>query len=107
MRHGTLPGRAPLAGNHHTGKRASKQLLQARQAGLQERKNVGQKMSFRPSWAAKGMPTVVPGPKKSPRAPAGTRSRLALVMGVAWVQAGLRQKAVALLRSLTRVGRAE
>src|SRR6266568_7494269 len=29
MRHGTLPGRAPLAGNHHTGKRAPKQLLQA------------------------------------------------------------------------------
>ena len=28
----------------------------------------------RPSCAAKGIPTVVPGPKKSPSAPAGTRN---------------------------------
>src|SRR6266849_2880705 len=66
-----------------------------------------QNVSLTPSWAAKGMPTVVPGPKKSPRAPAGTRSWLALMTGVVWVQAGFKQKAVALLRSLTRVGRAE
>src|SRR6266487_4591602 len=107
MRHGTLLGRAPLAGNHHTGKRAPKQLLQALQAGPQERKNVGQKMSLRPSWAAKGMPTVVPRPKKSPRAPAGARNRLRLVMGRVCVQAGSRQKAVAFERLLTGVGRAE
>ncbi len=32
-----------------------------------------QNVSRTPTCAAKGMPTVVPGPKKSPSAPAGTR----------------------------------
>ena len=31
-----------------------------------------QKFTRTPIWAANGMPTVVPGPKKSPRPPAGT-----------------------------------
>ena len=33
-----------------------------------------QKLSRTPNCAANGMPTVVPGPKKSPSAPAGTRN---------------------------------
>src|SRR5712692_5754353 len=53
------------------------------------------------------MPTVVPGPKKSPRAPAGAFSSLRLPMGHVNVQAGLRQNAVALVRLLTGVGKAE
>ena len=47
------------------------------------------------------MPTVVPGPKKSPNAPAGTRKWLGLVMGVVCVQLAFRQIAVALFTSLT------
>jgi len=35
-----------------------------------------QKISLIPNCAANGMPTVVPGPKKSPKAPAGTRNCL-------------------------------
>src|SRR6266478_2135583 len=46
MRHGTLPGRAPLAGNHHTGKHASKQSLQARQAGPTREEERGSEDEF-------------------------------------------------------------
>jgi hypothetical protein len=42
-----------------------------------------------PSWAVKGIPTVVPGPKKSPSAPAGTLRSLR-VTGRVEVQAALR-----------------
>lgn len=55
-----------------------------------------QKLKRRPNWPAKGTPTVVPGPKKSPKAPAGTRNWFRLVMGWVRVQAALRQNAVAL-----------
>ena len=64
-----------------------------------------QNVNLTPTWAAKGMPTVVPGPKKSPRAPAGTRSCLKLVIGTAQAEVG--HRAVAFVRSLTGVGRAE
>ena len=60
-----------------------------------------------PNCAAKGMPTVVPGPKKSPSAPAGARNWLRLVIGLVRVQSAFRQKAVALAKSFTGVGRAE
>src|ERR1700693_5129535 len=71
------------------------------------RKNGGlQNVSRTPTCAAKGMPTVVPGPKKSPRAPDGTRSCFPLVTGRVCVQAGLRHRAVTLARLFTGVGRA-
>jgi len=40
-----------------------------------------QKLNRIPNCAANGMPTVVPGPKKSPNAPAGTRNWFKLVIG--------------------------
>ena len=40
-----------------------------------------QKVNRTPTCEAKGIPTVVPGPKKSPNAPAGTRNWLTLVTG--------------------------
>jgi transposase len=45
-------------------------------SGWQRPEYLNQNVSLTPSCAAKGMPTVVPGPKKSPRAPPGTRSCL-------------------------------
>jgi hypothetical protein len=41
-----------------------------------------------PICAAKGMPIVVPGPKKSPKAPAGNSSCFRLVTGTSWLQVG-------------------
>ena len=41
-----------------------------------------QNVARTPNCVAKGIPTVVPGPKKSPRAPAGLRSCLRLVIGI-------------------------
>ena len=41
-----------------------------------------------PSWAAKGIPTVVPGPKKSPQPPDGISSCGRLVRGVGFAQVG-------------------
>src|SRR6266446_5649281 len=54
MRHGTLPGRAPLAGNHHTGKRAPKQLLQARQAGPTREEERGSEDEFEAELGGEG-----------------------------------------------------
>src|SRR5260370_34960418 len=67
-------------------------------------KTARQNVSFTPTWAAKGMPTVVPGPKKSPRAPAGTSNYLPLVTGTE--HAGVGQSAVTLARLFTGTGRA-
>src|SRR3974377_810348 len=58
-----------------------------------------------PSCAAKGMPTVVPGPKKSPSAPAGTANWLRLVIGT--LHAGVGQRAVAFAMLFTGAGSAE
>src|SRR5467141_3767877 len=69
-----------------------------------QREKFGQNVSFTPSWAAKGIPTVVPGPKKSPRAPAGTSNCLPLVTGTE--QAGVGQSAVTFARLFTGTGRA-
>src|SRR5215472_10751635 len=69
--------------------------------------NRHQKLTLTPNWAANGIPTVVPGPKKSPKAPASTRSWFKLVIGFVMLQSGLRQNAVALARLLTGVGNAE
>src|ERR1700686_2365564 len=68
------------------------------------REKAGQNVSLRPSWAAKGTPTVVPGPKKSPRAPAGTSNCLPLVTGTEHVGSG--QSAVTFARLFTGMGRA-
>src|SRR6266581_4532507 len=54
MRHGTLPGRARLAGNHHTGKRAPKQLLQARQAGPTREEERGSEDEFEAELGGEG-----------------------------------------------------
>src|SRR5260370_12159051 len=62
--------------------------------------DAAQNVSFAPTWAAKGMPTVVPGPKKSPRAPAGTSNCLPLVTGTE--HAGVAQRAVTFAGSFTR-----
>src|SRR5437764_14772875 len=68
------------------------------------RSPLGQNVSLTPSWAAKGMPTVVPGPKKSPRAPAGTSSCLPLVTGTEHIGSG--QSAVTFARLSVGTGRA-
>src|SRR5882724_5974350 len=65
-----------------------------------------QKLKRNPNWAANGIPTVVPGPKKSPSPPAGTRNWFKLVIGFVWLQSGFRQNAVAFERSLTGTGNA-
>ena len=52
-----------------------------------------QKLNLTPSCAAKGIPTVVPGPKKSPSAPAGTRKSFS-VTGRVEVQAAFKQYCV-------------
>jgi len=44
-------------------------------------------LTRKPDCAAKEMPTVVPGPKKSPNASPGRRNWLMLVMGCVEVQA--------------------
>ena len=59
------------------------------------------------SCAADGIPTVVPGPKKSPGAPAGTSNWFGLLIGRVSVQDGFTQKAVAFATSFTGVGSAE
>src|ERR1700757_2793871 len=64
-----------------------------------------QNVTRTPNCAAKGMPTVVPGPKKSPSAPAGTSNWLGLVIGA--LHAGVGHSAVALVRLFTGVGNAE
>src|SRR5258708_2178389 len=79
----------------------------ASRAGLQQGTVMVQKASLMPNCAAKGMPTVVPGPKKSPNAPAGARSWLRLVIGFVNVQSAFRQKAVAFARLFTGVESAE
>src|SRR3989442_3615447 len=58
-----------------------------------------------PNLGANGIPEVVPGPKKSPKAPAATRTSFGLLIGRVCVQLGSRQKAVALARLFTGVGR--
>ncbi len=58
--------------------------------------NEPQNVSRTPICAANGMPTVVPGPKKSPSAPAGTRNWFRLVIGCVCVQAAFKQNAVML-----------
>ena len=50
---------------------------------------------------------MVPGPKKSPSAPAGKRNWLREVIGWVCVHEAFKQKAVALERLLTGVGKAE
>src|SRR5882672_2608976 len=65
---------------------------------------VGQNVSLTPSWAANGMPTMVPGPKKSPRAPAGTSNCLPLVTGTEQLASG--QSAVTFARLFTGTGNA-
>src|SRR5206468_6546151 len=67
-------------------------------------KDAAQNVSFAPTSAANGMPTVVPGPKKSPRAPAGTSNCLPLVTGTK--QAGVGQSAVTLAILFTGTGNA-
>src|SRR6202023_1969896 len=57
-----------------------------------------QKVNFSPNCAANGIPTVVPGPKKSPSAPPGTFNCLALVMGFVCEQSAFKQNAVAFVR---------
>src|SRR5207245_8717225 len=52
--HGTLPGSAPLAGNHHTGKHASKQSLQARQAGPTREEERGSEDEFEAELGGEG-----------------------------------------------------
>src|SRR5208283_3464484 len=69
-------------------------------------KSTDQNVNLMPTCAAKGMPTVVPGPKKSPSAPAGKRNWLREVIGWVCVQEAFKQKAVALERLLTGVGKA-
>jgi hypothetical protein len=59
-------------------------------------KQACQKLRRAPICAAKGMPTVVPGPKKSPNAPAGKVNCCRLVTGFVVVHAGLVQIAVTL-----------
>src|SRR5439155_19069415 len=83
------------------------EVVQTLQNKLESAIFYSQNVSLTPNCAAKGMPTVVPGPKKSPRAPPGTRSWFRLVMGFVCVQAGSRQKAVALAGLFTGVGNAE
>src|SRR6266436_2796043 len=68
---------------------------------------MAQKASFMRNCAAEGMPTVVPGPKKSPNAPAVARSWLRLVIGFVNVQSAFRQKAVQFARLFTGVESAE
>src|ERR1700675_2261535 len=80
----------------------SKEVLE--ESGVAGGSAPSQKVSLTPSWAAKGMPTVVPGPKKSPRAPAGTSNCLPPVTGTEHVGSG--QSAVTFARSLTGIGRA-
>ena len=53
-------------------------------------------MKRTPTWAAKGIPTVVPGPKKSPSPPAGIANWLSRVTGVVLVQAAFVQMSVTL-----------
>ena len=55
-----------------------------------------QNVNLTPTCAAKGMPTVVPGPKKSPNTPAATLNWLRLVIGTP--HAGVGQRAVAFAR---------
>src|SRR6266478_10124642 len=63
-----------------------------------------QKLSRIPNCAANGIPTVVPGPKKSPKAPAGTLNWFKLVIGRVWVQPAFKQNAVAFAVSFTGNG---
>ena len=65
-----------------------------------------QKLNRTPICAANGIPTVVPGPKKSPSAPAGTRNWFRLVIGRVCVHDAFRQNAVALYKLFTGVGSA-
>src|ERR1700739_985798 len=55
-------------------------LIKARGFGMTPRARY-QKLTRTPSCAAKGMPTVVPGPKKSPRPPAGIANCCRRVIG--------------------------
>src|SRR5208282_1541642 len=57
-----------------------------------------------PSWAANGIPTVVPGPKKSPKAPSGISSCFKLVIGTVWEQSATVQTLVTLVIPVTGSG---
>src|ERR1700719_147495 len=91
-------------GVHQSGNEAYQVAAPRRSNEGTRRGKAGQNVSLTPSWAAKGMPTVVPGPKKSPRAPAGTSNCFPLVTGTEHVGSG--QSAVTFARSFTGMGRA-
>src|ERR1700739_4321775 len=74
-------------------------LIKARGFGMTPRARY-QKLTRTPSRAAKGMPTVVPGPKKSPRPPAGTANCCRREIGcvaehAAWAQRSVMLPAIA------------
>src|SRR5580658_5616376 len=56
-----------------------------------------QNVTLTPICAANGMPTVVPGPKKSPNPPSGISSCFRLVTGAVWEQDALVQTLVTLV----------
>src|SRR5579859_3688703 len=75
------------------------------QPRTEELRTVLQNLNLTPNCAAKGIPTVVPGPKKSPSAPAGMRRSLMLLTGLVTVQAAFRHRAVTLAVLSTGMGR--
>src|SRR5712692_7563206 len=77
-----------------------------RRRRMQERLG-NQKLIRTPSCAENGVPTVVPGPKKSPRAPAGTFKSPRLRIDRVTVQVAFRQMCIALASSPGGTGSAE
>jgi hypothetical protein len=90
--------RSPFGtGGDHGGVSGRRKLRMGRERSSEVRRDITrlrfgrrlfQNASRIPICAAKGMPTVVPGPKKSPKAPAGNSSCFRLVTGTSWLQVG-------------------
>src|ERR1700730_5411739 len=65
-----------------------------------------QKLTRIQNRATNGIPTVVPGPKKSPKAPAGILKSFILRIGLVFVQSAFKQRSVALPSWLAGTGNA-